>query len=246
MSTSSNRPSPLRQPKAHVAALAACAALAGGAQLLLPATAGAEATDGPRCGGQFFQELWCFQSESAQGGGSEPVPACDESRGNYCVSSEHPSRTPRLEAKVDVGGRQLGGQPRDLDAKRGRGVRSGGSGVGDGQRFNCRVPGQQPILVNSKGECESRRRLARETPEQRERREAACQILDVVIGSLEEQKKLDVQFDQMQEAVFGPIGLTTEEKRRRAGQERRLKRYDRAWLKADCVQFVPPAEDAKG
>lgn len=104
--------------KLPLAALATIAALAGGAQLLLPATAGAEASDGPRCGGQFWVDLWCFPSQDAQGGGSEPVPACDESRGNYCVDGKiPPPPAPGPEVKANVGGEKAK-PPRDRDVER--------------------------------------------------------------------------------------------------------------------------------
>lgn len=72
MNSSSSRKSP-RRLKPYVAALAACAALAGGGQLLLPASVGAMVDDGGGCTYQdnfWIDQFICFNSDDTGSGGS--------------------------------------------------------------------------------------------------------------------------------------------------------------------------------
>jgi hypothetical protein len=269
MSTSSSQRNFPRRYKAYLAALAACASLAGGAQLLLPASAGAEISDGPRCGGGFWidQFIDCSPDDeqggggdgSGSGGGGDPAPAPDPAPDPectnpevYCVESDAPKEEDTSEPSPPVIIDGSPGRPApDNDARGGNGGGSGGGGIGNPTRPNCSeskafgCKQNYPCKIGRKtvsviDRDDCRKRGGTEIPAERKKRAKLCRQLDAVLVSMEKGEELDKKQDE----AF-PDMLTDEEKRRRSERDQKLKTYSKSWLDNDCGEFVPPSKPGK-
>ncbi len=262
MSTSSSQRKSPRRYKVYLAALAACASLAGGAQLLLPASAGAEISDGPRCGGGFWIDQFtdCFHSDDEQGGGGtgdggggdpapapdpEPEPDCPNPDPNiYCVESDAPQE-PAPPVIIDG---SPGRPAPDRDASGGNGGGNGGGGLGNPTRPNCSESkafgcrqnypckiGRKTVSVIDRSDC--LKRGGSEIAAERKKRAKFCRTLDAVLVSMEKGEKLDKEQDE----AF-PDLLTDDEKRKRSARAEKIKTYSKNWLDNDCGEFVPPSK----
>ncbi len=163
MNSSSNRKKRHPRLKAYVAALAACAAFAGGGQLLLATPASAMVSNGPGCGQSWFDQFGCGDEPGGGGGsgsgggsggssGGAPAPApapsdprCDDNKGIYCPTGTVPPEpkkdtTSKPPVKVVTGG--SGRPPRDSENGGGPGRPGKGRGLGHKPTVPCQ-PGKK-------------------------------------------------------------------------------------------------------